>query len=278
MPRHRLLRRRTPRSRKGREVRLWSGHGPLGRVYTLRRWPIRTRSQRLQTKFSSAVDGRISLVSDNGETRRGLPRLERGRDLSRILAFTDGVFAIAITLLVLQIEVPDDLRSNHDFITALGDMLPDLFAFGISFAVIGVFWINHHRLMRTVREYDQTLIWLTLLYLAWVVLLPFSSQLIGEYGNDIKLSAAFYILNLALIAISQALMTRAILRHQLGEPDYIWDLKLNLRSSLYTAAVFLVTAPVGLLLGGWTPLTWIVLLALDPWQRQRDRIYDRPEA
>ncbi|MBN8866323.1 MAG: DUF1211 domain-containing protein [Solirubrobacterales bacterium] len=200
--------------------------------------------------------------------RRSLPPLERGPDLSRILAFTDGVFAIAITLLVLQIEVPDPLRGNGDFVDALGDMLPDLFAFGISFAVIGVYWISHHRLMRMVREFDRGLMGLTLFYLAWIVLLPFSSQLIGEYGSDVPLTATFYILNLALVAISQSLMVRLILKHGLAEPEWEWNLRLTLKSSNYTAAVFILTAPLGLALGGWTPLLWFPLLYLDPWQRR----------
>ncbi len=210
-----------------------------------------------------------------GERKR-LPSVERGGDLSRILAFTDGVFAIAITLLVLQIEVPDLLLGNGDFVDWLGEMLPDLFAFAISFAVIGIYWIWHHRLMRMVREFDRGLMAVNLIYLAWIVLLPFSSQLIGEHGGDVPVTAAFYIANLALVAISQSLMIRLILRHRLADPGYERDLALTLRSSDYTAAVFVVTAPLGLVLGGWTPLVWFPLMYLDPWQRKRDREAETP--
>ena len=212
-------------------------------------------------------------MSAAGRPREDLPRLERGKDLSRILAFTDGVFAIAITLLVLQIEVPEGLGSNGDFLHHLGDTLPDFFAFAISFLVIGIYWINHHRLMRMVVEYDRGLMLLTLLYLFWVVLLPFSSQLIGEYGSDVKLTAAFYILNLALIGVSQAWMVRVIIAHGLGDPRYAFDLDLTFKSCCYVAAVFVVTAPLGALLGGWTPLLWFPLMALDPFERRRDRAY-----
>lgn len=208
-------------------------------------------------------------MSDPDEKGKKLPSLERGRDLSRILAFTDGVFAIAITLLVLQIEVPEGLASNSDFLSSLDNMLPDFASFAISFIVIGVFWINHHRLMRMVEEYDSFLIGLTMLYLGGIVLLPFSTQLIGEYGDDVTLSAVFYILNLALIACSQALMIRTIISHGLGDPDYSWDLENSLKSSWYMTGVFLATAPVGLVLGAWTPVLWLILLRLDPFQRQR---------
>ncbi len=209
------------------------------------------------------------------DKRRILPTLERGKDLSRILAFTDGVFAIAITLLVLQIEVPGGLASNSGLLDELGDLLPDLFAFAISFIVIGMYWINHHRLMRMVGEYDRRLMVMTMFYLAWIVLLPFSSQLIGEYGSDIHLSAVIYIVNLAMIALAYSLMIRTILSHKLGEPDYEWDLALSLKSSHFVFAVFILSAPVALLLGGWTPLLWFLVMPFDPWQHRRDAIYKK---
>lgn len=212
-------------------------------------------------------------MDDRDVKRRDLPTLERGRDLSRILAFTDGVFAIAITLLVLQIEVPPGLTSNADYIDAIKDMAPDLFAFAISFMVIGVYWVNHHRLMRMVREYDTSLMFVTMLYLFWVVLLPFTSQLIGEYSSKVSLSAVTYILNLALIGVAQMLMIRIILRHKLGDPRYEWDLELSLKTSLYMVAVFLVSAPLALILAGYTPILWLVLLRIDPWQKKREQLY-----
>ena len=163
-------------------------------------------------------------------------------------------------------------RDVEGFIDSLNDLWPDLFAFGISFMVIGIYWINHHRLMRMVREYDHSLMGATMFYLFWVVLLPFSSQLIGEYGSKVTLSTVFYIVNLALIAISQAVMVRVIISHKLGEPKWNWQLESSFKSSLYMAAVFVLTAPLGLVLGGWTPLLWVILFRLDPFERQRARM------
>lgn len=211
------------------------------------------------------------MTEEEGEHELSL--LERGKDLSRIFAFTDGVFAIAITLLVLQIEVPADLLSNSDFINRLDDLWPDLFAFAISFVVIGSYWMNQHRLMRMVREYDRGLMGGTMLYLFWIVLVPFSSQLIGEYGGEVKLTAVFYILNLTFIGASLSLMIWLILKHDLGVPKYRWDLELTFKSSIYTATIFLLTAPVALLIGAWTPMLWIVLMRFDPWERRRNEIY-----
>ena len=199
------------------------------------------------------------------------PESRKEFQLERLILFTDAVFAIAITLLVLQIEVPTGMTSNADFIDELGSLWPDLFAFAISFMVIGIYWINHHRLMRMVNEYDNAMMGMTMLYLFWVVLLPFSSQLIGEYGSDVRLSTVFYILNLALLGLSQALMIRVIIKHRLGDPQWDWALGNSFKTSLYMTAVFVLTAPLGLLLGGWTPLLWLILFRVDPFERERNR-------
>lgn len=204
--------------------------------------------------------------------RKTLPTLERGKDLSRIFAFTDGVFAIAITLLVLQIEVPQNLTSGSGFLDSLNEEAPDFIAFGISFAVIGFYWIGSHRAMRMVREYDRGLMLLTLLYLAFIVLLPFSSQLLGEYGSSIPLTVAFYTLNLVLITISSALMFRHIGSAKLARPDYEWEISLGEKSLWYTAGFIALTIPFAWVIGSFTPALWL-LLRFDPYQRRRDRIY-----
>lgn len=216
---------------------------------------------------------RVAEEGKPARARKELSSLERGKDLSRILAFTDGVFAIAITLLVLQIEVPEGMGSNADFLEQLDGMIPDLFAFAISFIVIGMYWINHHRLMRMVGEYNRRLMLMTMFYLAWIVLVPFSSQLIGEYGSTIGLATVFYILNLAMIALGYSLMIRTIIADKLADPEYEWDLGLTLKSSQYNFLVFLLTAPLGLLIGAWTPLLWFPLMAFDPWQRRQQAEY-----
>ena len=203
---------------------------------------------------------------------RGLPRLERGQDLSRIIAFTDGVFAIAITLLVLQIEVPTDATSASDLVSKLGDQSADFIAFGISFLVIGSFWISNHRFMRTVREFDRGLMFLLLPYLGFMVLIPFTSQLMGEYSDTYPISVVIYIVNLIGIGLAGAMMSTHVLRHGLAKPEYEWDVALTRRSTFFTVGIFALTIPLAPLLGSWTPILWF-LLRFDPFQRQRDRAY-----
>jgi len=214
-------------------------------------------------------------VSDRSPAEKSLPQLERGTDLSRIVAFTDGVFAIAITLLVLQIDVPADASSASDLLDKLADQSPDFTAFWISFIVIDSFWISNHRFMRTVREYDRGLMFLTLPYLGFMVLIPFTSQLMGEYSGDFNVVVLFYVLNMAAMAGMAFFIDSHVLRRGLAKPEYEWDVELTRKSSLFTTLVFIATAPLVFVFGPWTPLLWLGL-KWDPFQRRRDRAYGLP--
>lgn len=108
---------------------------------------------------------------------------ERGTEMGRIVYFSDAVFAIAITLLVLQIRVPA-VPSPTELTPALMEMWPKYLSYLISFTVIGSFWRAHHRIFRHIRAYDEHLIHLNLLFLMCVAFLPFSASLIGEYGSQ----------------------------------------------------------------------------------------------
>lgn len=108
---------------------------------------------------------------------------ERGREMERIVYFSDAVFAIAITLLVLQIRVPAGL-SPTELTAALIEIWPKYLSYLISFTVIGSFWRAHHRIFRHIRAYDVRLIYLNLLFLMCVAFLPFSASLIAEYGSQ----------------------------------------------------------------------------------------------
>jgi uncharacterized membrane protein len=125
------------------------------------------------------------------------------RGVARIEAFSDGVFAIAITLLVLAIEIPtvpeDDLGS------AIGDLGPDILAFAIGFAVIGLFWIQHHRFFGDVERHSGGLLWGNLLLLLLIAAMPFSTALIGEYG-DTRTATIIFATNVALAWCANALL------------------------------------------------------------------------
>jgi uncharacterized membrane protein len=113
------------------------------------------------------------------------PRLQaRGEaevEFARVVAFTDGVFAIAITLLVLGLDVPS--RAD-DLTEALLDQRQSLFAYALSFAVLGKLWLSHHSFFGGLHSFDGILMVLNLVYLAWIALVPFTSELLGNYTGE----------------------------------------------------------------------------------------------
>jgi uncharacterized membrane protein len=97
---------------------------------------------------------------------------------SRLEAFSDGVFAIAATLLVLEIKVPH--VDGHSLWHALGDQWPSYAAYAVSFFTIGIIWVNHHAQYDRIRALDRNLLFLNLLLLFWVAFIPFPTALVAE--------------------------------------------------------------------------------------------------
>ncbi|HEY7806642.1 MAG TPA: TMEM175 family protein [Croceibacterium sp.] len=102
--------------------------------------------------------------------------------LDRLVFFSDAVFAIAVTLLVLDIHVPDLPRviSVADSWRMFTDQGPSFFAFVLSFAVIGRFWMGHHERFRALRHFDQRLMWPNMLYLMAIAFMPFATAFLGR--------------------------------------------------------------------------------------------------
>jgi uncharacterized membrane protein len=112
-----------------------------------------------------------------------------GSGLGRINAFTDGVMAVAITLLVLNIEVPQ--VPDSELPGQLDELLPSVLAYALSFAIVGRFWVIHHRLFETLRQFDGRLMALNLVFLGLIALLPFSTELMSEYDSVPEAAAVF---------------------------------------------------------------------------------------
>jgi uncharacterized membrane protein len=126
---------------------------------------------------------------------------EAARGIERVNGFSDAVFAVAITLLILTVVVPE-VSDIGQLRQELLDMWPKFTGFLISFAIIGSFWIGHHAMFGYLRRCTRTLLWINLLLLMFIVLLPFSTDLMSEY-NGSELAVIFYDLN--MIAVTLAL-------------------------------------------------------------------------
>jgi TMEM175 potassium channel family protein len=103
--------------------------------------------------------------------------------MGRILALSDGVFAIAITLLILEIAVPPT-TGDADLSKALLGLWPRYLAYVLSFVVIARFWVTHHLAFRLIARYDAVLVWLNLLLLMFVAFLPFPTAVLGEHNGS----------------------------------------------------------------------------------------------
>ncbi|HWR84727.1 MAG TPA: TMEM175 family protein [Rhodoglobus sp.] len=139
-------------------------------------------------------------------------RTERG--FSRVVGFSDGVVAIAITLLVLPL-VTTAAQHQSDVWTFLADNASDLFLFALSFVVIGRFWLVHHQIYENAVGYTPALVWANLLWLLSIVFLPVPTQLIASAEREERITYALYV-GTMLVTCFAALLQLAIIR---GRPD-----------------------------------------------------------
>jgi uncharacterized membrane protein len=122
---------------------------------------------------------------------------------SRLEAFSDGVFAIAITLLIIEVRPPD--AAPDELAVDLISLWPSYAAYAVSFVIIGIIWVNHHEIFEGIRAVDRPLLFLNLLLLLTVAFLPFPTALLGEYirdGDNAHIAAAVYGANMTLIGLA----------------------------------------------------------------------------
>jgi uncharacterized membrane protein len=141
------------------------------------------------------------------------PTTDHGLSIHRSEALTDGIYAVAMTLLVIELKLPDHklIHSPADVTLALVELGPKLQAWVISFFVLAIFWMGHYRSHSHLRRADNSLVWLNVCQLAFVSLMPFSCALLGEHAG--VLSQAVYSANMAMLAVFALLTARYIHRH-----------------------------------------------------------------
>jgi uncharacterized membrane protein len=141
--------------------------------------------------------------------------LRKEFQLERMILFSDAVFAIAITLLVIEIKIPElekgETLTENLILHKLAYLIPKFIGFIISFLLIGQYWIVHHRMFGFVINFSDKLIWLNLLFLLAIVLMPFSTGFYSEYvgrGHGVISHVIFYTANICLLGISNFMMWR----------------------------------------------------------------------
>ncbi len=139
----------------------------------------------------------------------------------RLVTLTDGVFAIAMTILVLELGVPaaDRALTDRELGELLLEMWPDFLVYGLSFMVLGMFWLMHHAIYDSVVHYDFTLQWLNIAFLLFAALIPFSTALFGEHGATRTTALAYGCNMLAIPLTGWAMWSYASAGHRLVRPD-----------------------------------------------------------
>jgi uncharacterized membrane protein len=187
---------------------------------------------------------------------------ERSEGASRLEAFSDGVMAIAITLLVLDLVVPTraELAGRHQSLAqALGQLWPNFFAFVVSFLVIGIMWVNHHSMFSMVRAVDRQVLFANLFLLLIISAVPFPTRLLAEYltqgGADAHVAAAVYSATMVLASVAFVTLWLAVTRRQeLLRPGIdaaaarasVRRFGAGLGAYLVTVAIAFVSAPLTL--------------------------------
>ena len=196
---------------------------------------------------------------------------EASRELDRIVNFTDGVFAIVITLLILTIQVPEIPAASvaQELPSRLLALEPKVLSYVISFLVVAVYWMAHHRVFRPIRGYDRTLLWLNFLFLMTISFLPFPTSLLGEYGEQ-QLPVVIYAVN---VSVASLLLTSiswyATRGGRLTAPDLDEGGARHERAQgLAVPAVFLLSIAVSFFSIRAAMYSWLILLAVGPLLRR----------
>jgi len=187
-------------------------------------------------------------------------REQRNGSPDRLMAFTDGVFAIIITILVLEIAVPD-LGSGQTLSQSLEELRPTFLAYVISFILVGAYWMWHRNAFAQVRFVDHNVQWLNLVYLLLVALIPFAAATLGEYEQD---PVALHLYGAVLIG---ATVARVGIDWYLGRhPGLLWhSMSVQARRlSLLAAAAPVVVYTIGMILAGTAPYLTLLLYVSMP--------------
>lgn len=202
---------------------------------------------------------------------------DRGRDTGRIEYFSDAVFAIAMTLLVLDIKLPQ--VEPDKLWPAIGELWPQFFAYALSFAVLALNWTFHHRKFRVIRSYDSGLIWINLLFLVFVAVLPFPTSVLSQYGSTGDAGVVLYAFEVGMLGALQTWLWWYAYRHGHLDPQItprlaIYVARGNLLPTVFfwlSIPVFVfVASPVGDYAGYalWA-LTWPLGSIVDRWGAKR---------
>jgi len=169
---------------------------------------------------------------------------------NRIEAFSDGVMAILITIMVLELKAPHDPTP-----TSLVKMWPTFFAYVLSFVIIAIYWVNHHYLIHLVSHVDATILWANMNLLFWISLIPWVTVYLGD-NHALPFPVALYAAVSAAGGFSFFFLRASIARHHRHKPDFERLNKKMVRKNLIAVFIYLVAIVVAFI---YTPLALVLI-------------------
>jgi len=173
---------------------------------------------------------------------------------SRLEAFSDGVLAIIITIMVLELQAPE-----QGTLSALHPLLPKFGSYILSFIFVGIYWNNHHHLWQAVEKVQGSVLWANLHLLFWLSLFPFGTSWMGE-SNFSTLPVAFYGVVLLLAAFAYYLMVRALMSYH--DKDSLLARAIGDGKKERISLIFYVAAIPLAFLNSWIAMLLYVIVAL----------------
>jgi uncharacterized membrane protein len=190
-----------------------------------------------------------------------IPSNHNDLGLERIVFFSDAVMAIAITLLAIDLKLPEIPASlaATELPMRLQELSPRIMSFVISFVVIGIYWSSHHRYFGYIKRYDGRLIVLNLFFLLFIALMPFFAGLLGQYSY-VPIGVIAYALGVAATGLSiGAIWWYASYRYRLIDKDLdAGFIRMRSLVALIIPLIFLISAPFALINPGITLVIWWV--------------------
>lgn len=186
-------------------------------------------------------------------------------DKARVIGFTDAVFSIALTLLVLEVTIPS-YRAVTDYGTlgVLRELIPNFIGLVVSFFVTALYWIANLRITKFISEFDNKLMWLNLFLLLFIVLLPFSTSF---YVNGFSLTGpfVFYCANLSMIGLFNYLMIRYIVKKERTNPEMsITFGKIEKTRALVTSLIWVLSGLLAFIFPRASRIVFVLIFALLP--------------
>jgi len=216
-------------------------------------------------------------LSQEGREKRAAVHPGRevpGEDLGRIISLTDGVFAFALTLLVLGLTVPTvlggtDVQTSNQLWSALQGDWQKFLGYAFAFVMISIWWMNHHRTFRYIQRYDFVLMWLNMMVLLEIAVMPFVLQVYTAYSSTQTAVVLFAFMQVVTGVTLNVLWRYASSGHRLVDPSLpAAEIRYFANRGVLPAVVFVASIGLSFVNVSWAEYSWVVALAVGRFARR----------